>query len=115
MVENYLKFIMYSYLSLCQCYQGGVEMPIKDMISGYWTRHLQNAINPKPSYEGGTNGGKVVARVIQDIAIAKSYAPTKDQARVSFLSSSDSQLSTIQAILTFTQPLTPPFSARYSC
>ncbi|KAK9097689.1 hypothetical protein Syun_024734 [Stephania yunnanensis] len=62
---------------LCLCYQGGVEMPIKDMFSGYWTPHLQNAINLKPSYEGGTNGGEVVARVIQDIAIAKSYAPTK--------------------------------------
>ncbi|KAK9169135.1 hypothetical protein Syun_001275 [Stephania yunnanensis] len=35
----------------------GVEMPIKDMFSGYWTRHLQNAINLKPSYEGCTNGG----------------------------------------------------------
>ncbi|KAK9097575.1 hypothetical protein Sjap_023072 [Stephania japonica] len=63
--------------NLLECYKGGIEMPIKDMFSGHWTPHLQNAANLKPSYEGGTNGGEAVARVIQDIAIAKSYAPTK--------------------------------------
>ncbi|KAK7856429.1 l-arabinokinase, partial [Quercus suber] len=40
-------------------YQGGVEMARRDMLSGCWIPYLERAINLKPSYEGGTNGGEV--------------------------------------------------------
>ncbi|KAM4087928.1 hypothetical protein ACJW30_07G031800 [Castanea mollissima] len=39
-------------------YQGGVEMARRDMLSGCWIPYLERAVNLKPCYEGGTNGGE---------------------------------------------------------
>ncbi|KAK4564679.1 hypothetical protein RGQ29_006670 [Quercus rubra] len=52
-------------------YQGGVEMARRDMLSGCWIPYLERAVNLKPCYEGGTNGGELAAHILQDTAVGK--------------------------------------------
>ncbi|KAL0426699.1 UNVERIFIED_CONTAM: L-arabinokinase [Sesamum latifolium] len=52
----------------CQC---GVEIIRRDLLSGHWAPYIQRAITLKPCYEGGTNGGEVVAQILHDTALGK--------------------------------------------
>ncbi|KAL4614234.1 hypothetical protein ACB092_07G039700 [Castanea dentata] len=57
---------------MLEYYQGGVEMARRDMLSGCWIPYLERAVNLKPCYEGGTNGGELAAHILQDTAVGKS-------------------------------------------
>jgi hypothetical protein len=48
------------YDVLNQCYQCGVEMIRRDLLTGHWKPYLERAISLKPCYEGGINGGEVL-------------------------------------------------------
>ncbi|XP_011077667.1 L-arabinokinase [Sesamum indicum] len=61
-------------LEYCQC---GVEIIRRDLLSGRWAPYIQRAITLKPCYEGGTNGGEVVAQILHDIALGKDPTPSK--------------------------------------
>ncbi|XP_050259527.1 L-arabinokinase-like isoform X1 [Quercus robur] len=56
---------------MLEYYQGGVEMARRDMLSGCWIPYLERAVNLKPCYEGGTNGGELAAHILQDTAVGK--------------------------------------------
>ncbi|KAL0344948.1 UNVERIFIED_CONTAM: L-arabinokinase [Sesamum radiatum] len=61
-------------LEYCQC---GVEIIRRDLLSGRWAPYIQRAITLKPCYEGGTNGGEVVAQILHDTALGKEPTPSK--------------------------------------
>ncbi|KAI3987570.1 hypothetical protein MKX01_021482 [Papaver californicum] len=63
--------------NMLEYYQNGVEMIRRDLLTGRWAPYLQRAISLKPCYEGGVDGGKVAARILQDTAIGKNYTPQK--------------------------------------
>ncbi|KAK4564684.1 hypothetical protein RGQ29_006670 [Quercus rubra] len=62
-------------------YQGGVEMARRDMLSGCWIPYLERAVNLKPCYEGGTNGGELAAHILQDTAVGKNCVLDKTKVR----------------------------------
>ncbi|KAK9989584.1 hypothetical protein SO802_029823 [Lithocarpus litseifolius] len=66
---------------MLEYYQGGVEMARRDMLSGCWIPYLERAVNLKPCYEGGTNGGELAAHILQDTAVGKNYALDKTKVR----------------------------------
>lgn len=47
-------------ISPLQCYQSGVEMIRRDLLTGRWKPYLERALSLNPCYEGGTNGGEVL-------------------------------------------------------
>lgn len=63
--------------NMLEYYQGGVEMIRRDLLTGHWAPYLERALTLNPCYEGGINGGEVVARILQDTAIGKNYASDK--------------------------------------
>ncbi|KAI3950827.1 hypothetical protein MKW92_044311 [Papaver armeniacum] len=63
--------------NMLEYYQNGVEMIRRDLLTGRWAPYLQRAISLKPCYEGGVDGGKVTARILQDMAIGKNNTPQK--------------------------------------
>ncbi|KAL4614235.1 hypothetical protein ACB092_07G039700 [Castanea dentata] len=66
---------------MLEYYQGGVEMARRDMLSGCWIPYLERAVNLKPCYEGGTNGGELAAHILQDTAVGKSCVLDKTKVR----------------------------------
>lgn len=65
--EPFLRNMLEFHLS-------GVEMIRRDLLTGHWKPYLERAVSLKPCYEGGTNGGEVAARILQDTAVGKNYA-----------------------------------------
>ncbi|GLT67520.1 hypothetical protein SLA2020_398210 [Shorea laevis] len=63
--------------NMLEYYQGGVEMIRRDLLTGHWKPYLERAISLKPCYEGGINGGKVAAHILQETAIGKNYTSDK--------------------------------------
>ncbi|XP_026416771.1 L-arabinokinase-like isoform X2 [Papaver somniferum] len=63
--------------NMLEYYQNGVEMIRRDLLTGRWAPYLQRAISLKPCYEGGVDGGKVTARILQDMAFGKNNTPQK--------------------------------------
>lgn len=63
--------------NMLEYYHSGVEMIRRDLLTGHWKPYLERAISLKPCYEGGTNGGEVAARILQDTAVGKNYASDK--------------------------------------
>uniref|UniRef100_A0A2K1R5R9 Uncharacterized protein n=1 Tax=Populus trichocarpa TaxID=3694 RepID=A0A2K1R5R9_POPTR len=63
--------------NMLECYQCGVEMIRRDLLTGHWKPYLERAISLKPCYEGGINGGEVAAHILQEIACGKNYASDK--------------------------------------
>ncbi|KAK7845440.1 l-arabinokinase, partial [Quercus suber] len=59
---NFIKLAKDVYtpdlIAASDCMLGGVEMARRDMLSGCWIPYLERAVNLKPCYEGGTNGGE---------------------------------------------------------
>ncbi|XP_050259528.1 L-arabinokinase-like isoform X2 [Quercus robur] len=66
---------------MLEYYQGGVEMARRDMLSGCWIPYLERAVNLKPCYEGGTNGGELAAHILQDTAVGKNSVLDKTKVR----------------------------------
>ena len=56
----HIVLILVKYDVLNQCYQCGVEMIRRDLLTGHWKPYLERAISLKPCYEGGINGGEVL-------------------------------------------------------
>ncbi|XP_075102772.1 L-arabinokinase isoform X2 [Nicotiana tabacum] len=63
--------------NMLEYYQGGVEMIRRDLLTGHWRPYLERAMTLNPCYEGGTNGGEVAARILQDTAYGKNYTLDK--------------------------------------
>nr|XP_027099581.1 L-arabinokinase-like isoform X1 [Coffea arabica]XP_027099582.1 L-arabinokinase-like isoform X1 [Coffea arabica] len=63
--------------NMLEQYQGGVEMIRRDLLTGHWRPYLERALTLRPCYEGGSNGGEVAARILQDTASGKSYISNK--------------------------------------
>ncbi|XP_031375434.1 L-arabinokinase-like isoform X1 [Punica granatum] len=63
--------------NMLEYYQAGVEMIRRDLLVGHWKPYLEHAINLKPCYEGGINGGEVAAHILQETAVGKNYASDK--------------------------------------
>ncbi|GMH12368.1 hypothetical protein Nepgr_014209 [Nepenthes gracilis] len=63
--------------NLLEHYQCGVEMIRRDLLTGHWRPYIERAISLSPCYEGGTNGGEVAARILQDAACGKNYVSDK--------------------------------------
>ncbi|XP_042452173.1 L-arabinokinase-like isoform X1 [Zingiber officinale] len=63
--------------NMLEYYQGGVEMIRRDLLTGHWAPYLERALTLQPCYDGGINGGEVVASILQDTAIGKKYASEK--------------------------------------
>jgi len=42
-----------------QEYQCGVEMMRSDLLNGVWEPYIKRAMDLKPCYDGGINGGEV--------------------------------------------------------
>nr|XP_023885594.1 L-arabinokinase-like [Quercus suber]POE69349.1 l-arabinokinase [Quercus suber] len=63
--------------NMLEYYQSGVEMIRRDLLTGHWAPYLERAISLKPCYEGGTNGGEMAAKILQETAIGKNYASDK--------------------------------------
>ncbi|KAI3911159.1 hypothetical protein MKW92_033368, partial [Papaver armeniacum] len=59
------------------------EMIRRDLLTGRWAPYLQRAISLKPCYEGGVDGGKVTARILQDMAIGKNIQKFSGASRLS--------------------------------
>ncbi|XP_026428524.1 L-arabinokinase-like [Papaver somniferum] len=66
--------------NMLEYYQNGVEMIRRDLLTGRWAPYLQRAISLKPCYEGGVDGGKVTARILQDMDFGKNNTPQKNHA-----------------------------------
>lgn len=62
-------------------YEGGVEMIRRDFLVGRWIPYLSRALMLHPCYDGGINGGEVVAQLLQDTADGKNCSPTKSGIR----------------------------------
>ncbi|XP_020691925.1 L-arabinokinase isoform X2 [Dendrobium catenatum] len=60
-------------------YEGGVEMIRRDFLAGQWIPYLSRALMLHPCYDGGINGGEVVAQLLQDTADGKNCSPVKDE------------------------------------
>ncbi|KAL2481881.1 L-arabinokinase [Abeliophyllum distichum] len=63
--------------NMLECFQCGVEMIRRDLLTGHWAPYMERALTLKPCYEAGTNGGEVAAKVLQDTAIGKNRTPCK--------------------------------------
>ncbi|PKU72298.1 L-arabinokinase isoform X2 [Dendrobium catenatum] len=63
--------------NMLEYYQGGVEMIRRDLLIGHWKPYLERALTLSPCYDGGVNGGEVVARILQDTAIGKCHLTDK--------------------------------------
>ncbi|KAL2505942.1 L-arabinokinase [Abeliophyllum distichum] len=63
--------------NMLECFQCGVEMIRRDLLTGHWAPYMERALTLKPCYEAGTNGGEVAAKVLQDTAIGKHRTPCK--------------------------------------
>ncbi|GAB4854102.1 D-arabinose 1-dehydrogenase (NAD(P)(+)) [Ancistrocladus abbreviatus] len=63
--------------NLLEHYQCGVEMIRRDLLTGHWWPYIERAISLNPCYGGGTNGGEVAARILQDTAVGKNYVSDK--------------------------------------
>ncbi|KAK4432722.1 L-arabinokinase [Sesamum alatum] len=63
--------------NMLEYFQCGVEIIRRDLLSGRWAPYIRRAITLKPCYEGGTNGGEVVAQILQDTALGKDPTPSK--------------------------------------
>ncbi|XVF34169.1 hypothetical protein REPUB_Repub18cG0035300 [Reevesia pubescens] len=63
--------------NMLEFYQSGVEMIRRDLLTGHWKPYLERAISLTPCYEGGINGGKVAANILQETATGKKYASDK--------------------------------------
>ncbi|XP_031382671.1 L-arabinokinase-like isoform X2 [Punica granatum] len=63
--------------NMLEYYQGGVEMIRRDLLTGRWKPYLERALTLKPCYEGGINGGEVVAQILEDLAVGKTCASHK--------------------------------------
>ncbi|GAB2286398.1 D-arabinose 1-dehydrogenase (NAD(P)(+)) [Dionaea muscipula] len=63
--------------NLLEHYQCGVEMIRRDLLTGHWRPYIERAMSLNPCYEGGTNGGEVAARILQDTAVGKNYVSYK--------------------------------------
>ncbi|KAK7283023.1 hypothetical protein RIF29_12222 [Crotalaria pallida] len=63
--------------NILEYYQGVVEMIRRDLLTGHWKPYLERAISLKPCYDGGIDGGKVAAQILQETAFGKSYVSDK--------------------------------------
>ncbi|KAK9741662.1 hypothetical protein RND81_03G120500 [Saponaria officinalis] len=63
--------------NLLEYYQCGVEMIRRDLLTGHWKPYIDRAMSLKPCYTGGTNGGEVAARILQDAAVGRYYVSDK--------------------------------------
>ncbi|XP_008781723.2 L-arabinokinase-like [Phoenix dactylifera] len=63
--------------NMLEHYQSGVEMIRRDLLTGQWMPYLARALTLSPCYDGGISGGKVVSRILQDIANGKNHASNK--------------------------------------
>ncbi|XP_051114126.1 L-arabinokinase-like [Andrographis paniculata] len=52
-------------------YQCGVEIIRRDFLSGRWAPYIERAVTLKPCYDANVNGGEVVAKILQDVALGK--------------------------------------------
>ncbi|CAN6220188.1 unnamed protein product [Urochloa humidicola] len=52
-------------------YENSIEMIRSDFLAGHWKPYLLRALTLQPCYNGPTNGGEVVAQILQDTAIGK--------------------------------------------
>ncbi|GFZ01077.1 arabinose kinase [Actinidia rufa] len=51
--------------NMLEYYQCGIEMIRRDLLTGHWKPYLERAISLTPCYEGGINGGEVLAKLIE--------------------------------------------------
>ncbi|PUZ59232.1 hypothetical protein GQ55_4G024000 [Panicum hallii var. hallii] len=63
--------------NLLEHYQNSIEMIRSDFLAGHWKPYLLRALTLRPCYNGPTNGGEVVAQILEDIAIGKECIPDK--------------------------------------
>ncbi|KAK3131212.1 hypothetical protein QOZ80_6BG0503530 [Eleusine coracana subsp. coracana] len=56
---------------LLEDHQSSIEMIRRDFLSGHWKPYLLRALTLQPCYNGPTNGGEVVAQILQDTAVGK--------------------------------------------
>lgn len=63
--------------NMLEYYQSGVEMIRRDLLTGHWAPYLERAITLRPSYEGGTNGGEIAARILQDTTAGRNCTSDK--------------------------------------
>ncbi|CAL4966539.1 unnamed protein product [Urochloa decumbens] len=57
--------------NLLEHYENSIEMIRTDFLAGHWKPYLLCALTLQPCYNGPTNGGEVVAQILQDTAIGK--------------------------------------------
>ncbi|CAN6192994.1 unnamed protein product [Urochloa humidicola] len=57
--------------NLLEHYENSIEMIRSDFLAGHWKPYLLRALTLQPCYNGPTNGGEVVAQILQDTAIGK--------------------------------------------
>ncbi|KAG8373922.1 hypothetical protein BUALT_Bualt11G0075600 [Buddleja alternifolia] len=63
--------------NMLEYFQCGVEIIRRDLLTGRWAPYMERAITLKPCYDEGTNGGEVVAQILQDVASGKDLARPK--------------------------------------
>ncbi|XP_057806534.1 L-arabinokinase-like isoform X2 [Salvia miltiorrhiza] len=63
--------------NMLECYQCGVEIIRRDLLTGRWAPYIKHAISLRPCYDADTNGGEVVAHILQDTALGKNVTPSK--------------------------------------
>ncbi|XP_042036604.1 L-arabinokinase-like isoform X1 [Salvia splendens] len=63
--------------SMLECYQCGVEIIRRDLLTGCWAPYIKHAISLRPCYDAGTNGGEVVAHILRDTAMGKNVTHSK--------------------------------------
>ncbi|KAH6798543.1 arabinose kinase [Perilla frutescens var. frutescens] len=61
--------------NMLEYYQCGVEIIRRDLLTGHWAPYMKRAISLRPCYDEGTNGGEVVAHILQDTALGKNLTP----------------------------------------
>ncbi|CAA0843080.1 L-arabinokinase [Striga hermonthica] len=63
--------------NMLEYFQCGVEIIRRDLLTGHWAPYIERAITLRPCYEAATNGGEVVARILEDTALGKHPTPSK--------------------------------------
>ncbi|PIN05397.1 Galactokinase [Handroanthus impetiginosus] len=63
--------------NMLEYFQCGVEIIRRDLLTGHWAPYIERAFTLRPCYDAGTNGGEVVARILEDTALGRGPTPSK--------------------------------------